>query len=177
MDEGPTVEDAVQVAQRALAKVNELEREQEGREADLEDAREELTALRLRVQDRDEGLDYSQLKLNDKVGMVREHVFRKAVDGHGRAKIDYDDVMWSVFDGEPGPNHCYKLMRLAAAEEGDDADDLEAKRSSFRDGVLGFAFRDPDGGNKHLAVDADLAQQGVAFYPENKAVSTEGGSR
>jgi len=177
VSEGPTAEDAVQVAQRALAKVNELEREQNELAGDLDEALEELTALRLRVQERDEDLDYSQLKLNDKVGMVREHVYRKAVDGHGRAKIDYDDVMWSVFDGEPGPSHCYKLMRLAAAEEGDDEEELKEKRSSFRDGVVGFAFRDPDGGNKHLAVDADLAQQGVAFYPENKAASTEGGSR
>jgi len=100
--------------------------------------------------------------------MVREHAFRKATDGHGRTTLDYDDVMWEVFDGEPGTKHCYKLLRLAAGGDEDD-------RDSIHDGVPGFVIRDPDDGNFHLAVDADLAKQGVAFFPENKATTSEGG--
>ena len=168
MSEGPSVDDVLQVAQRALAKVNELEGDlEELREERAEDV-EELTALKLRMKEHDEETSYAQLNLDDKVGMVREHAYRKAVDGHGRTKLYYDDVQWEVFGGEPGSDHCYKLMRMAAADDEDD-------RDSMRDGVPGFAFREPDGGQYHLAVDADLAERGVAFSPENKAASAEGG--
>jgi len=118
--EGPTVDDVLQVAQRALAKANELEREQDELVDNLDEALEELTALKLRVQENDEETPYAQLTLDDKIGMVREHGFRKANDGHGRTTLDYDDVMWEVFDGEPGTKHCYKLLRLAAGDDEDD---------------------------------------------------------
>jgi hypothetical protein len=86
--------------------------------------------------------------------MVREHAYRKAQSAGGMAKLDYDDIMWSVFDGEPGTKHCYKLMRKAA-------------------GVPGFEHRDPSDGNKHLAVNADRAKRSTAFSPRTKP-STEG---
>ncbi|MDR9432148.1 MAG: hypothetical protein RI568_15815 [Natronomonas sp.] len=174
MSEGPSVEDVLQVAQRALAKVNELEDDLEELRARREEDAEELTALKLRMQEHDEETPYAQLTLDDKIGMVREHAFRKAAGGHGRATLDYDDVMWSVFDGEPGPNHCYKLLRLAAGltDTDDDGNDRPVGGE-----IPGFQCRDPAGENYHLAVDAEEAKRGVAFYPGNKD-SLEGvGSR
>jgi len=168
MSEGPSVDDVLQVAQRALAKVNELEDDLEELEQDHAEATEDLTALKLRVEERDEDREYRDYGTDEKVGMVREHAYRKAVDGYGRTKLYYDDVEWEVFGGEPGSDHCYKLLRLAAADDEED-------RDSMRDGVPGFAFRDPDSGQMHLAVDADLAERGAAFSSQNKAASAEGG--
>lgn len=163
MSDQPSVrpEDAVQIAQRALAKVNDLERELDDLRDDHDDVVEDLTALKLRIQELDEDRDYESLTLDEKIGKVREHAFQKAVDGHGRTTLDYDDVMWEVFNGEPGTKHCYKLMRLAAG-------DTEEEQSDIDDGAVGFAHRDPDDGNQHLAVDADRAKRSVAFFPENK---------
>lgn len=109
MSDGPDVspEDALQVAQRALGKVNELD----SRSEDLE---EDLTAATLRLSEFDEDREYDQLTRDDKIGMVREHGFRRAMDSGGRAALDYDDIRWEVFDGGPSPAHCYDLMKWAS---------------------------------------------------------------
>lgn len=169
MSEGPDVtpEDALQVAQRALAKVGDLEDELHALQADYEQTREDLTAVELRLSEHDDETAYRDLTLNDKVGMVREHAYRKAADGHGVTTLDYDDVMWEVFDGEPGTKHCYKLLRLAAGT------DETARRRLDRD-MVGFAIRDPANGNFCLKVDAAKARRSAAFCSENKA-ATEGG--
>lgn len=158
-----TAEDAVRVAQRALERVNELE----ALEDEVEELREELTAVQLRLSERDDDRPYEQLTLDEKIGMVREHAFERATDSNGLARLTYDDIMWEVFDGEPGAKHCYKLMRRAAGDTEDEQEDMDA-------GVPGFCVRDPDGGTKHIAVNADRAKRGAAFFPENKTAS-EGG--
>jgi len=149
-----TVDDAIQVAQRALSRVIELE-EVADRVDDLED---EVAALSFRLSEMDEERPYSARSLDEKVGMVREHAFERAVEGHGKTTLDYSDVMWGVFDGEPGSDHCYKLMRLAAGvdEDGNEVQD-----------VPGFTFRENDRPMR-LAVDAERAKRGVAFSSENK---------
>lgn len=153
-DDQPAVrpEDALQVAQRALAKVNELEAVEDR----VDDLEEELAAVSLRISEFDEDRDYDQLTRDDKVGKVREYGFRRAVDGHGRTQLDYNDIKWSVFHGEPSPSHCYTLMELAAS-------------------ARGFEHCDPSEGNEHLAVDADQAKRGAAFYSAKKD-SAEGDS-
>jgi len=158
-------EDAVQIAQRALAKVNELERDLEDLRDEHEDAVENLAALQLRVSEQDEDRDYESLTLDEKIGMVREHGFQKAADGHGKTTLTYHDIMWEVFDGQPGNNHCYKLIRLAAGLD----DGCETGSE-----ISGFTARDPDDGTYHLAVDAESAKQSRAFYSRNKAAA-EGG--
>lgn len=149
-----TAEDALNIAQQALQKANEVDDLRERVEA-LED---ELTAVKMRQQERDENTEYDQLTLDEKVGMVRQHGYRKATNGHGKATLDYDDIMWGVFDGEPGTKHCYKLIRRAAGL-------TDQKTGSDQ---LGFTARDPDGGNYHLAIDADRAKETVSLFPENK---------
>lgn len=149
-----TAEDALNIAQQALQKANEVDDLRE-RVEDLED---ELTAVKMRQQERDENTEYDQLTLDEKVGMVRQHGYRKATNGHGKATLDYDDIMWGVFDGEPGTKHCYKLIRRAAGL-------TDQKTGSDQ---LGFTARDPDGGNYHLAIDADRAKETVSLFPENK---------
>jgi len=146
-DDQPDVrpEDALQVAQRALSKVNELERENE-------ELRERVVALEAALPDRGE---YDDLDRQTKVGMVREHLVERARDQHGAAAIDYDGVMWEVFDGEPSADHCYTLMKLAAQAEG-------------------FNTRDPSGGNKELVVDLDSTKPVLGFSHANKD-SVEGG--
>jgi len=159
-------EDALQVAQRALSKVLELEEQLADAHDRLDEQAERLTEQSLRLSEHDDERAYSDYTLNDKIGMVREHAFHKATTSGGRAKLTYDDVMWEVFEGEPGAKHCYKLLRLAA---GDD----ERGQQSPTDGISGFHVRDPDSGTFHLAVDADLAKQGRSFFPENKTRSQE----
>jgi len=158
-EDGPDVrpEDAVRVAQRALAKVNDLE----GRVDELE---ETVTAAELRLSELDEDRSYEALSLDEKIGIVREHAFEKATDRGGRTTLDYDDIMWEIFDGNPGTKHCYKLIRRAAG--------LDDEKTGSE--IPGFRARDPDGGVYHLAVDAEEAKRGAAFFPENKTGS-EGG--
>lgn len=122
-----TAEDAVQVAQRALQTVNELQ-------SDIEDLRQENQELRQRVTELEaaqpDASDYESLDRDDKVGLVRQHLLRKARDNNGRAQITYNGVRWEVFDGEPSPAHCYTLLEQAANEPGftfgTDADDNKA---------------------------------------------------
>ena len=155
-----TPQDALAVAQRALSKANDLEQ----LEQDVEDLRDEVTELKLRLSEHDDNTDYRDLTLDDKIGMVREYAFRKAQSAGGLAKLDYDDIMWSVFDGEPGTKHCYKLMRRAAGT-------AEDEQSDINDGAVGFVVRDPSDGNRHLAVDADRAKRSAAFSPRTKPAS------
>lgn len=160
-DHQPAVrpEDALQVAQRALAKANELSGELDELREEYDDIVEDLMTIQLRLSEIDENRPYESLTLDEKVGMVREHGFNKALDRGGRAKLDYDDVMWEVFDGRPGTKHCYKLIRLAAG-----LDDDQRTGSNFP----GFKARDPDNDSYHLAVDAEQAKRSRAFFPENK---------
>lgn len=152
-DDAPdiTPRDAHAIAQRALAKANRVD----DLEARLDDVETELAALELRLSELDDDRPYDALTLDEKVGMVREHAFQRAVDGTGQARLDYDDIMWGVFDGEPGAAHCYKLMRKAAA-------------------VRGFVERDPADASRHLAVDAAEAKQGAVFLAENNAAAGGG---
>lgn len=138
-------EDALQVAQRALAKANALEDENE-------QLRERIVELEAR-QSRSE--DYGALDRDEKVGMVREELVKRARAGHGKAAMDYDDVMWGVFDGDPSADHCYTLMQLAANAEG-------------------YDLREPDGSNREATVDLDAAKDALGFSHANKD-SVEGG--
>jgi len=149
-----TAEDALHIAKRALRKANEVDDLRDN----VDELDDELTALKCRLSERDDDTAYESLTLEEKVGMVREHGYKKASNGHGRAMLDYSDVMWEVFDGEPGNNHCYKLIRLAAGLE--DADTGSE--------TPGFTARDPDGQSYHLAIDAAKAKAEFGFYPRNK---------
>jgi len=154
--------DALAIAQRALARVNEFEDRVDQLEAQRGELQEDLTGVKLRLSEIDEERPYESLSIDEKVGMVREHAFRKATDRSGRAKLDYDDVMYEVFDGKPGSKHCYKLIRLAAGLEADEKTGSE---------MLGFTARNPSGGNYHLAVDAAEAKRGEVFFPRTKTDS------
>jgi len=153
-----SVEDAVHVAQRALAKVNELEGVVKKQQETIDDLESELTAVSLRVSEFDDEREYDQLTRDDKVGRVREYGFRRADEGHGRTKLDYNDIKWSVFDGEPSPAHCYTLMEVAGS-------------------ARGFEHRDDADGNEHLAVNAAEAKRGPAFYSAKKDAAEGGRSR
>jgi len=154
--------DALAIAQRALARVNEFEDRVDQLEAQRGELQEDLTGVKLRLSEIDEERPYESLSIDEKVGMVREHAFRKATDRSGRAKLDYDDVMYEVFDGKPGSKHCYKLIRLAAGLEADEKTGSE---------IPGFTARNPSGGNYHLAVDAAEAKRGEVFFPRTKTDS------
>jgi len=157
MSEAPEVrpEDALQIAQRALKKANEVDDLRE----EVADLREELTAVKLQLSEQADDRSYQSLSLEDKVGMVREYGYQKATDGHGKATLDYDDIMWGVFDGEPGTHLCYKLIRFAAGlTDG-------TKTGSEQPG---FTARDPDGETYHLAVNAEAAKRDLAFCSQKK---------
>lgn len=148
MSDQPAVrpEDALQVAQRALRKVNDLEGEIDDLRAENERLRERVAELEATTEVSD---DYDQLDRDTKVGMVRGHLIDRARAQHGMAAIDYDDVMWEVFDGEPSADHCYTLMRLAAQAEG-------------------FKIRDPSGENRQLIVNLDATNDLTGFSHANK---------
>lgn len=148
-----TPQDALEIAQRALRKANEVD-ELEDRIDDLE---AELTSLKLKHEEATEQRDYDTLSLDEKVGRVRQHAYERARDGHGTATLDYKDVMYGAFEGQPGAKHCYKLMRLAAG-----IDDGTGSN------VPGFTFRNPDGDSYQLAVKAERAKTGLNLFPENK---------
>lgn len=147
-------EDALQVAQRALAKVNEEEKSRE----ELEDIVERLTerVAELEAKTSTDGRDYRTLETDEKVGMVREHLYKRARSAGGWYKIDYDDVIWEVFSGEPSADHAYKLMRLAGKADG-------------------FRYRDPEdpNENQYVAVDVDEANDGAAFSRANNSTLEE----
>jgi len=136
---GPTPRDALNIAQAAMQRLNELEETVEQQQATIEE-------LQAAQPDRS---DYQQLDRETKVGMLREHLVKKAKDQHGKAAIDYDGVQWEVFDGEPSADHCYTLMGLAAEEDG-------------------FNKRDPANGNKQLTVDLDSTKTERRFSHANK---------
>ena len=141
--------DALAIAQRALGKANGLEADLDEATDEIERLREDVTSLALRLSEHDDERDYAELTRDDKVGMVREHAFQKASRGSGLAALDYDDIMWEVFDGEPSADHCYTLMKLAAD-------------------VRGFEVKTPASGNRSLTVDAKEAKRGAVFSSANK---------
>lgn len=139
-------EDALQVAQRALQKVNDLEQRLEDQQETIDAQHERIVALEAKTEDTG---DYETLDRDTKVGMVREHIVERARNQHGKAAIDYNDVQWGVFDGEPSADHCYTLMQRAASAEG-------------------FNFEDPDGQNKRLTVNIDATNPVLGFSHANK---------
>jgi len=151
MSEGDDISarDALAIAQRALAKANGLEDDLNEATAEIEQLREDVTSLELRLSEHNDDRDYAELTRDDKVGMVREHAFQKAVRGSGVAALDYDDIMWEVFDGEPSADHCYTLMKLAAD-------------------IRGFEEKTPASGNRSLTVNATEAKRGAVFSSANK---------
>lgn len=166
MDDEPdiTPRDALEIAQRALGKANDLESEVVDLQTKQNETRADLTALQLRISELDDDRPYDALTQDEKVGMVREELFQRGRSNGGRASMTYDNVMWSVFDGKPSADHCYKLMRLAAGY------DPETGESQ----CTGFSFRDGSVGQKRIEVNNELAKTGVAFSSANNA-DGEGG--
>jgi hypothetical protein len=154
-----TPQDALEIAQRAMQKASSAEQENQQLRDEIDDLRDDLVEVRVRLSEMDDDKDYQSLTLEDKVGKVREHGYRKARNRNGRAMLDYSDVMWEVFDGSPGNNHCYKLIKLAAG--------LEDEKTGSE--CPGFTARDPDNGSYHLAINADRVKQNAEFYSRNKA--------
>lgn len=146
-----TPEDSLQVAQRALSKVNDLAGRLDEGEKEREELRDDLTSALLRLSELDDDRDYEALQREDRIGIVREHAFDRATDNGGRAAIDYKDVKYGAFDGEPSPSYCYDLMRWACGH-GEDA------HRDMGTGVEGFKLHDPDAGNLQLIVDAERAK-------------------
>lgn len=146
-----TPEDAVQIAQRALAKIGDLEDTIEEQNQTIEHMQERIFALENRLP---ENRDYDSLTKQEKIGMVREHVVQRAREQGGVATVDYDDVIWGPFDGEPSASHCYTLMRKAAEADG-------------------FRFEDPEHANKRLSVNLDETKDLLGFSHAKKDAATE----
>lgn len=137
-------EDALQVAQRALQKANELE-------AENERLRERVAELEATQPDTDGYPDDRDVR----VGMVRSHLIQRAKSQHGKAAIDYKDIKHGVFNAEPSAGHCYDLMDRAATAEG-------------------FEVRNPAGENKQLVVDLDRVKDLSGVSRVNKDVQGVG---
>lgn len=167
MSDQPDVrpEDALSVAQNNASRVTDLEETVENLVDRLDDQERKLTQAMLRLSERDEK-DYADLTVGEKVERLRAHAYRRAKAGAGRTTLDYQDVMWEVFDGKPGAKHCYKLMRLAA-----DYDD-GTRESQFP----GIEWQTPNRSNYRIVANADVLEaHRQEFFPENKATHGEGG--
>ena len=149
-----TPEDAIAVAQRALERAEEADQADE-----IAELKDRVAALELKHENDER--EYHTLSLDEKVARVRSHAYERATDKHGKATLEYDDVMYSVFDGEPGAKHCYKLMRRAAGVENGETGST----------VPGFTFRDKD--QLQLTVNAEQTKRGLGLFPENKAERAE----
>ena len=90
---------------------NELRRAQEALET-------EQTALRLRLPERTD-TEPCDLSFDEKVCMVREQAYRRAVGMNGRVALGYKDIQWGMFDGKVSAETSYRLIRRAAGV-GDD---------------------------------------------------------
>lgn len=154
-DGGPDVtpRDALAIAQRALAKANDLEADRDR----IDDLADRVAQLELRVSALDEDRAYESLTTDDRIGLVREHAFEKATETTGKAALDYNAIKWEVFDGEPSADYCYTLMERAAETDG-------------------FNVETPPSGNRSLVVDAAAAKRGAVFSSANKDAHTEGRS-
>lgn len=106
----------VQQNQRALSQINDLE----DRVDELEQERERLIFRIGKLEETLPGDDaeYDELDREERVAMVKSYIMERAYASNGRFAIDYDDVRWSVFDGEPSADYCYTLMELAARDDG-----------------------------------------------------------
>lgn len=142
-DDRPDVrpEDALEVAQRALAKIGALEEDIEQLQSDRDELRDRVVSVELRVSEFDDDRDYTDLSRDDKIGRVRQFAFERAADGRGRS-VDYSNVQEHFEDGSvtPSRDHCYDLMRWAAHAEG-------------------FQFQEPTSANNRLVVDPDVARR------------------
>jgi len=147
--EDVTARDALAIAQRALAKANDLEDDLKAATDRIDDLETDVTRMSLRLSEHDNDRPYDSLNRDDKVGKVREHAFEKAAQGRGQAALDYSAIKWEVFDGEPSADHCYTLMDLAAE-------------------VRGFNVKTPPSGNRSLVVDAAAAKQSAVFSSAKK---------
>jgi DNA repair ATPase RecN len=106
----------VQQHQQALERISELETKVQ----EYADDRERLIFRIGKLEeclpdDRDEYESYTR---EDKVSLLKSHLLERAYATNGKASADYDDVIWSVFDGEPSRDHAYTLMERAAQADG-----------------------------------------------------------
>lgn len=150
-----TPRDAVELARQAIQRVNDLEETVEEQAETIQRQQEQIERLQAALPERQE---YDQLDKQTKIGMVREHVVKRAQDNAGKAKIDYQGVKWEVFDGEPSPYHCYELMEQAGTADG-------------------FDYQEPANENKRLTVNMSQKNGNAAktdFLHENKRDSHGG---
>lgn len=102
-----------------LDRVETLETALEERDAEIERLRFRVAELEAELDESD--TDYEDLDREGRVRRVRRHLLEKAdVAPTDKAEIDYEGVMWAVFDGEPSAGYCYTLMQQAAQADGFD---------------------------------------------------------
>lgn len=102
------------VAQTALQRTAELEAALER----IDELEERVEALESSLGDI-ENKPYELLSRSEKVALVRKYLIDRAEQKSSRKHtLTYDDIQWSVFDGEPSDGHCYHLLKEAAQHPG-----------------------------------------------------------
>lgn len=144
-----TPQDALAIAQDALERLNELETRVTTLETENHHLRTETGALKAALEDAQDR-PYDALTIDEKVRHVRHELYQRGQSNGRHAEMTYDDVMWSVFDGRPSADHCYKLMELA----GD---------------TTGFTYHDGTVGQKRVEVDITQANTPAGFSSANNA--------
>ena len=149
------VEDALEEARAARKIAQTALQEKSALEDHVDDLEDEIERLEYRVAELevatpDDTTEYSELSQDEKIGRVRQELMQRAnAAPSGKAQIEYKDVMWAVFDGEPSAGHVYNLMQSAGRADG-------------------FDYSDPAEGNKRVTVDVEAVKDEAAFSPVNK---------
>lgn len=156
-------QDAIAVAQRALARVNELE-------AAVDELRDEKDALEADVERlasllgrRPENTPYGEQTRAERVLELQIALARKARKHGGKAAYHYTDVL-ALFDEQPSDGYAYKLMRCAAEFDPDTGD-------SETDG---FEFGEFNG-TKALRANWDAVSDEAVVHGVKNPAGDEGG--
>lgn len=108
---------AIDIAKSAKQESLDLREEIENLEEQVERQQFRLGKFQVVIDALDEE-PYDRLSKDEKVARIRNELIERAERSrNGVAALDYEDIVWGVFDGQPSARHAYDLLELAADHE------------------------------------------------------------
>lgn len=139
------------VIQGLNKRVSDLEKENKELRQKNERLTERVAELEANVDPDPTAKDYDEMDRPERVRKLRECLVEQAQRSHGgKAQMRYKEVQ-ALFDNRPSASYAYKLMRIAAGEDG-------------------FNYVDKNG--KAIRANTDAVKDETLFYGANKAYSS-----
>lgn len=115
--------------QRLNKRVGDLEKENRQLQKENERLRDRVAELEVKVEPDPMSMDYEEMDRDTRVRKIRETLVEEARRSVGgtKAQMKYRDVQF-LFDNHPSAGYAYKLMRIAAEEDGFEFIDDTPKR-------------------------------------------------